>query len=148
MWGVLCNFSLLLYYTSHCLLHSQLPLLGPVIESVLGDFVSSRCESLSQAHIEVLLVLTLVCLQVSRRLYECLFVSMFSDSKIGAFHYLLGIYFYSCVGLTALLHLKSGEQKKLFLLILKFETWLVVMRTFWLQLIYLKVSLLAIIFCS
>ena len=83
------------------------------MEAVLGDYVSTRCSELSQCHFDVWLVLALVCMQVTRRLYECLFVSVFSDSKMSILHYILGVYFYSCVGLTALLHLGSGEQNTL-----------------------------------
>lgn len=87
----------------------RLPLLDPIVETVLGKFVTLRCPGhFSRAQFEVWLVLFLVCLQVSRRLYECLFVSVFSENKMGLVHYILGFYFYFGVGLTALLHLDSG----------------------------------------
>ncbi len=108
LWGVLWNWSLLWYYSSHCFLHMRLPLLDPIVETVIGKFVILRCGHFSQAQFEVWLVLFLLCLQVSRRLYECVCESVFSDNKMGLVHYIIGFYFYSSVGLVALLHLDSG----------------------------------------
>ncbi len=92
-------------------MHMHLPLLDPIVEALVGKFVTLRSGHLTRAHFEVWLVLFLVCLQVSRRLYECLFVNVFSNNKMGLAHYILGLYFYTSVGLTALLHLDSGEIK-------------------------------------
>ena len=35
-------------------------------------------------------------------------MSVFSDSKMAPVHYILGVYFYTALGPTALLHLNSG----------------------------------------
>ena len=54
---------------------------------------------------EVLLALILICCQVVRRLYECVWVNVFSDSNMHIAHYILGLYFYTALGPTALVHL-------------------------------------------
>lgn len=51
----------------------------------------------------VILVLFCLSFQGLRRLFECIFVSKFSDSKMHVFHYFAGVFFYSCQGVTLLL---------------------------------------------
>ena len=52
---------------------------------------------------EAMLTLALVCLQVARRLYESLFVTVYTESQMHVLHYVLGLYFYSALGPTVLL---------------------------------------------
>ena len=62
---------------------------------------------MQQQHLDTAVVLSMLSLQVARRLYECLFVSVFSSSRIHVLHYVLGLFFYPAVALTALLHLDT-----------------------------------------
>ena len=65
----------------------------------------------SQQKADVFLTLLLLFSQTLRRLYECLFVVEHSDRKMHAVHYVLGLYFYTAIGPTAMLHLsESGEH--------------------------------------
>ena len=49
----------------------------------------------------IFLALSMLSIQTLRRLYECLFISKFSQiSKIHLGHYLLGIFFYMLVNIT------------------------------------------------
>ena len=109
-WGVIWNYSLFSVYTINCIFHSgiSIPIIGPVIDSITGSLFQQHCSTLSQCHFNVLLVLMLLCVQVTRRLYECLYVTVFSKSRMHIVHYVLGFYFYTAVGLTALLHLRAG----------------------------------------
>lgn len=70
-----------------------------------------RAPGLTQQYFDTLVAMALLCLQVSRRLYECLFVSVFSKSKMHFLHYVLGIYFYTALGPTALLHIAPRSSK-------------------------------------
>lgn len=56
-------------------------------------------------------VLSMLSLQVTRRLYESLFVSVFSSSaRMHLLHYALGLFFYPAVALTALIHLDTVDH--------------------------------------
>ena len=50
-----------------------------------------------------IIVLFCLTLQGFRRFYECMFISVFSNSTMHVFHYLAGLFFYSCQGITVLL---------------------------------------------
>ena len=109
VWGVIWNYSLFYVFTLRCIFHSDIPI--PIINTTLtGDLLHRECTEVSQYHFNVFVVLLLLCIQVSRRLYECLCVSVFSSSRMHIVHYVLGLYFYTTVGLTALLHLNSGMK--------------------------------------
>lgn len=112
IWGVFWNYSLFSVYTLKCIFHSDtsIPIIGSMVSTLTGGLFQHQCTAAGQHHFNVFLVLLLLCVQVSRRLYECLYVSVFSTSRMHAVHYLLGLYFYTAVGPTALLHLKSGES--------------------------------------
>lgn len=111
-WGTVWNYLLLYMFVTECLMGEQLagvPVLGlwPILARL--DLSVSNCCSVVTLHcVEVLLVLVMVCCQVTRRLYECLFVSVFSESSMHVIHYLLGFFFYTALGPTALQHL-HGE---------------------------------------
>lgn len=111
VWGTIWNTCIFCHALIHCVLDTFLHLrvLDQVFRTVTGDYVINRCYGLTQYHFETLLVLFLITIQVSRRLYECFCVSVFSDSEMSIVHYCLGMYFYSSVGLTALLHLEAGR---------------------------------------
>ena len=109
VWGVVWNYSLFCIFTLNCIiLHSDIsiPIIGPIIDILTGEREHTE---VGQYHFNVFLVLLLLCVQVTRRLYECLFVTVFSSSRMHIVHYVLGLYFYTAVGLTALLHLQSGR---------------------------------------
>ncbi len=64
-----------------------------------------------QQHTDVSVVLSMLSLQVARRLYERLFMSASSNARMHFLHYVLGMFFYPAVAFTALLHLDSMQQK-------------------------------------
>ena len=110
VWGVIWNYSLFSVFTFKCVFHSNvsIPIIGPIINTLTGGLLHQECIEVSQYHFNVFFVLLLLCVQVSRRLYECLYVSVFSNSRMHIVHYVLGLYFYAAVGPTALLHLSAG----------------------------------------
>ena len=59
-----------------------------------------RKPSVSQESILLLTILLLT--QVLRRLYECLFVSIYSNSRMNLIHYMFGLSFYFGIGLSIL----------------------------------------------
>lgn len=109
-WGMVWNLSLLSHYLSDCVTDTsiELPLINQLLRALTGQYVQAKCLAKTQLHFDTLIVLSLVCIQVMRRLYECLFVSIFSDSLMSLSHYCMGLYFYTALGLTALLHLDTG----------------------------------------
>ena len=110
MWNILilCHFLLI------CILglsSSKIPPVNAAVTAITGMDLEDVClEGVTQRQFDVLAVLILICIQVSRRLYECCFVSVFSGSKMHLLHLLLGLYFYTSLGPTALLHLDLGED--------------------------------------
>ena len=106
------NYSLFSVFALRCIFHSNIsiPIIDTTINTLTGGLPHQECAEISQYHFNVFLVLLLLCVQVSRRLYECLYVSVFSRSRMHIVHYVLGLYFYTAVGLTALLHLNSGME--------------------------------------
>lgn len=106
------NVTILFYFTSTCILRAstRIPFLAEAIEFLTGLDMERKCSQMSftQEIFDTLVVLILVCVQVFRRLYESLCVSVFSDAKMHVLHYILGIYFYTALGPTALLHLHSA----------------------------------------
>ena len=85
-----------------------------MIEFVTGGFLQRNCASeLTQNHFDVAVVLTMLSVQVVRRLYECLFVSVLSPSaRMHLVHYILGMFFYPGVAFTSLLHMDSALYGK------------------------------------
>ena len=124
-WGVLWNFTVFYHCVSVCVYNK--PPTVPYMESALtflsGLHVEEECHTpgLTQQHFDTLMAMALICLQVSRRLYECLFVSVFSKSKMHFLHYVLGIYFYTALGPTALLHIAPRPSKLSYILPVKFH---------------------------
>lgn len=117
LWGTLWNVLLLVHFTTSCVLQSPWTavgrLLNSCLETALGNplHLSDGCHFDARCRFEVLASLILICLQVSRRLYECLSVSVFSSSAtMHVFHYVMGIYFYTAIGPTALMQMGSGES--------------------------------------
>ena len=89
---------------------NQIPSVGVLVNLLTGTPVPTHGRQWSQQQMDVFLALILLFLQTLRRLVECIFITEHSDRKMHAIHYVLGLYFYSAVGPTALLHLsKSGE---------------------------------------
>lgn len=66
---------------------------------------------LERKEIEVFLALSLLSLQTIRRLLECVFVTHHSTCTMHCIHYILGLYFYTAVGPTALLHIHLQDRK-------------------------------------
>ena len=119
IWGLAWIWSVSFVFFSTCLFQSSsppVPLLDAVVSFVTGGYLQQQCWGvpLGQHHVDTAVVLSMLSLQVARRLCECLFVSVFADSsKIHLLHYALGLFFYPAVAFTALLHLDntSGELK-------------------------------------
>ena len=91
----------------------EIPILDDIIAMTTGGLFQQKCNAYySQQHIDAAVVLGMLSVQVTRRLYECLFISVFSDAaKIHVGHYLLGLFFYPAAALTALLHLHPINSK-------------------------------------
>ena len=104
--------SITVVYFNSCILPQSppIPLLDDVVTLITGGFLHHQCQSMKQQHVDIAVVLGMLSVQVLRRLYECLFVSVFSDSRIHLGHYVLGMFFYFSVPLTALLHLDVGGE--------------------------------------
>lgn len=77
---------------------------SPVPESIriLLDFAGSPDRIVSVNLTTSIVALSLLCIQIWRRLFETLYVSVFSDCKINAVHYVVGIIHY-LGALTAIL---------------------------------------------
>lgn len=59
-------------------------------------------------------IICINCMQSSRRLYECFFVSKFSAvAKIHIFHYLVGIFFYTSINIIPYLKLQCGDNEEI-----------------------------------
>lgn len=112
IWGSMWILSISVVYFNSCVLVQSppIPLLDDIISLITGGFLHRQCRSapMQQQRVDTAVVLSMLSVQVVRRLYECLFVSVFSDSRIHLVHYVLGMFFYPAVALTALLHL-DGE---------------------------------------
>ena len=107
---IVCGVMMSYIFPVLCLyfaLHLPLRYLRSIINTVAGGQLQ-ECSEVSQYHFNIFLVLLLLCIQVTRRLYECLYMTIFSNSWMHIIHYVLGLYFYSAVGPTALLHIQSG----------------------------------------
>lgn len=91
--------------------YERIPVLDHIVNVTTGGFIQHKCASvaLQQEHVDVAVVLGMLSVQVTRRLYECLCVSVFSDARIHLLHYVLGVLFYTAVALTTLLHLDNVE---------------------------------------
>lgn len=50
----------------------------------------------------VIIAMILIIIQVTRRLCECIFLSVYSEAKMNIVHYVLGLLFYFGVGLSLL----------------------------------------------
>lgn len=99
-------------YFSAALSLQKVPVLNDMVDVLTGSFINLKCQSvaLQQGHVDVALVLGMLSVQVCRRLYECVFVSVFSDARIHLFHYVLGMWYYPAVALTSLLHLHTVDH--------------------------------------
>ena len=81
--------------------------LDDVVHFATGGYLD-KCSVITRHHVDVAVLLSMLSVQVLRRLYECLCVSMFSSSaRIHLVHYILGMFFYPAVAFTSLLHLDS-----------------------------------------
>ena len=112
IWGVIWNYSLFANFLLTCITGSRqfIPVVDKVFNATIGDRECGRGGEFTQHHFDTFVVLFLLCVQVTRRFYECLFVNVFSAAaRMHPVHYLLGMYFYSMVGPTALLHMQFRE---------------------------------------
>ena len=119
VWGSLWILSITLVYYNTCLvqLFKHVPILDDIINVTTGNYIARKCRTIAvqQEHVDVAVVLGMLSVQVAKRLYECLCVSVFSDdARMHLVHYFLGLFYYPAVAFTALLHLqgvgKSLEQ--------------------------------------
>lgn len=110
IWGSIWTYALFVNFLLHCITGSNhsIPIVHNIFSAVIGD---RECgEGITQHHFDTFVVLFLLCVQVTRRLYECFYVSILSPAaKMHPIHYLLGVYFYSMVGPTALLHMSYSK---------------------------------------
>lgn len=118
VWGSFWILSITLVYSCSCvpvpfLQYKQIPVLGDVVRFHIGEFLNLKCYLVptQQQHMDTAVVLSMLSLQVTRRLYESLFVSVFSSSaRMHLLHYTLGLFFYPAVALTALIHLDTVDR--------------------------------------
>ena len=115
VWGFIWNSLLLVSFILTHSRGSEIPGVGVVIDFLTGPPVQGGARTRegvwSQQQVDVLITLVLLCLQTFRRMYENFFVTVHSDRKMHAVHYVLGIYFYTAVGLTAMLHLNHESER-------------------------------------
>lgn len=86
----------------------RLQILSPVVKTVLDNFTNfnflfinyQRKATVSPE--SVIIGLSLLIIQVTRRLCECIMVSVYSDAKMNITHYMFGHMFYIGVGLSML----------------------------------------------
>ena len=88
-----------------------IPVVGILVDLLTGSSTHEENEGQwSQRKVDVVLTLFLLLVQTLRRLFECLFVVEHSDRKMHAVHYVLGLYFYTAIGPTAILHLSGRGE--------------------------------------
>lgn len=58
-----------------------------------------------------MLAMFLMLVQVSRRLFECTFLSVYSDAKMNIVHYVFGFSFYFGVGLSVVAEAAGFTEK-------------------------------------
>ncbi|XP_075212268.1 polyprenal reductase [Lycorma delicatula] len=75
---------------------------APFIISKFLDLIATSNRKAGSSSTAVLVALCLLCLQTWRRLYETTFVSVFSDSQINIFHYIVGFVHYGGAVLAVL----------------------------------------------
>lgn len=75
-------------------------LLGVIIGHDTEVVISEQQWRFSNCQFEIVLALMLQTFQVARRFFECLYVSVFSDSQMHFLHYLVGYFFYTWTGAT------------------------------------------------
>ena len=85
---------------------AMLQWLAKILNTVVGHdievVIREQHWRFSTCQFEIILALTMQTLQVIRRLSECLYVSVFSNSQMHLLHYLVGYYFYTLTGSTIL----------------------------------------------
>lgn len=107
MWGSIWNLLILLSFKHH------VPGVGVLIHILTGTptpLLKKNAEQWSQHTTDTFLTLGLLLLQTFRRLLECLLVIEHSNRKMHAIHYVLGLYFYTAIGPTAMLHISGGGE--------------------------------------
>ena len=117
-WGCLWTGLILVHYTLTCIASSGedgggggLPGVGVLLHVLTGDLLQRECVDVTQYHFDTLVVLTLIFLHVFQRLCECLCVHYPSpSSQMHLLHYLYGLYFYTAVALTPLLHTAKSRS--------------------------------------
>lgn len=91
---LLLAFSVLQVY----LLKTSLP---KYVQILLNSIVGAHRKS-NVTPESVMIAMALIIVQVSRRLCECIFLSVYSDAKMNIVHYIFGFSFYFGVGLSVL----------------------------------------------
>lgn len=64
----------------------------------------------SSVELDVFLTLLLLYIQTFRRLLESMFVTRYSNRQMHIIHYILGLYFYTAVGPTAMISLVNTSE--------------------------------------
>lgn len=102
---ILLGISVINIYFNTNLLGETLQLSPALLRSILNYF-AARGSKLSYASSiqpeSVVIGLTLLIIQVARRLYECRRVSVYSNARMNIIHYIFGHLFYIGVGLSML----------------------------------------------
>ena len=80
--------------------------LGKILTIIVGHdtevVIREQHWRFSTCQFEIVLALTMQTFQVTRRLLECLYVSVFSNSQMHLLHYFVGFFFYTLTGATIL----------------------------------------------
>ncbi|RWS23674.1 polyprenol reductase-like protein [Leptotrombidium deliense] len=71
------------------------------LSELLDSFVGTHRKSTVTPE-SVIMAMLLIIIQVTRRLSECIFLSVYSDAKMNVIHYIFGFSFYFGVGLSVL----------------------------------------------
>ena len=98
-----------------------LPLVGHILNALTSLYItppqSGTPMQCTQTEWEVLTGMSLLLLQASRRLYECLFVlDLSKQAKMHLLHYLVGYLFYTLAAPTMVLHWRQGGRQTEYLL--------------------------------
>jgi len=117
IWGTVWIWTVTTVYFYHCF---SLPIpsfkfisvLVNLIHYVTGGYLE-KCAVITRHHVDVAIVLSMLSVQVFRRLYECVFVSVLSKgARMHLVHYILGMFFYPAMAFTSLLHLDSISDEE------------------------------------
>lgn len=95
---------------------SILQWVGSILTIITGHdtqvMIGERDLKFSSCEVEIILALAMQTFQVARRFFECLYISVFSDSQMHLLHYVVGYFFYTWTGPTILSQFATCTQTK------------------------------------